>query len=226
MKKRAMTLALCLLPAAACAHDPPSCEDSTPAVCYAKDMVRSLEHAHRGTVGSMDTTGVGGAPAILAQAVLNAAKRQQAAVESATKIVDDYTNAEDSVVRYSAQLLGASYSALAMVRSRAVEAIKAELDGKSGTAGAVAERTAEIHLMRRRAAEGLVFAVVALTHGLLSADKQALNMTADERAAVLSQIESSFGKDMEPVNGQFASDYIPPVETLRRFLTDSWEVQR
>lgn len=206
----------------------PACRGSAPELCFARDAIQSLAAAHRGAVRP-DITGARGSVVAIAQAIMYASRRQEAALVEARRVIAPYTSAADSAVSDPAILLDVSFQVLAEFQSTAVAALRDQLDGRGGGRGSAAEKLADLQLQRREAAEGLIAAAGGIAQSLIGpADMdgrhRSLIITAEERNELLLALKDGFGAAMTPNNGQYGSDYAVAAVTLRTFLTDpGWQ---
>jgi hypothetical protein len=226
-----LALSISLLPAEGRSQVPGGCAASTGAVCYARDVVRSLAAAHQGAVVP-DTAGVGQNVLRYAQAIMYAAEQQKAALGDAQRILLPYAAASDSNVRQSATLFGLAYQALEDFQSSSVAELRGQLDDVHPTAvGATAERLAKLQMERRQGAEALIAAVGGAGEALTwvnPATKRAtgLTMTMTERQDLLRQLREAFSGALKPRDGQYASDYAAAAVAFRDFLGNpSWKLR-
>lgn len=201
------------------------CTSPTPAVCYTHALVQGLLAAHRTTARFETSRSVAFATA--ATDFMYASYKHQTALREAQQAIDPWTTNTDSTISGSAKSLVDGYAKMLRFQEQTIAMLKADMDGSAeGGMGSMAERLAQLKMLRDSAVLGIGYGVVFATHALVAAPgpggrEDRLVVTAAERQALLRLLREGFaGPTASSKRGRPASDFSEAAKILRTFLAD------
>lgn len=201
------------------------CASPTPAVCYTDALLQGLLSAHRTSARFETSKSVAFASA--ASDFMYASYQHQAVLREARQGIEAWTTHPDSNISGSAKSLVEGYGKMLAFQEQTIAMLKADMDGTAeGGMGSMAERLAQLKMLRDSAVYGLGYGVLFATHALVgppgpSGTHDRLVTTAAERQAFLRLLRGSFpGTISGTKRPRPATDYSEAAKLLRTFLGD------